>query len=156
MKQTHPPEGAPKGTVWFGGPVDGFRITLRVAGEGLDPDHINSLLNAAPTKVLPNRKAVKLDGTVISFGTLWSLDLSSDDCESDADVEDAIRLLLSRLTSDLTVWKELTQTYRVDLFCGIYLKTTNRGFEISTEVLKLLSERNLTIGFDIYYSQKQQ
>ena len=32
-----PPEGAPEGTVWFGGPVDRWRVALRVYGEDLDP-----------------------------------------------------------------------------------------------------------------------
>jgi len=30
-----PPTGAPEGTMWFGGPVDRWRVALRVYGEEL-------------------------------------------------------------------------------------------------------------------------
>jgi hypothetical protein len=40
---------------------------------------------------------------------------------------------------------------KVDIFCGPFLESSNRGFGISPEVSKLLSDRYLDIGFDLYF-----
>jgi len=38
----------------------------------------------------------------------------------------------------------------VDIFCGVFLDDWNRGFDLPPQVLKMLSDRGITIGFDIY------
>jgi Domain of unknown function (DUF4279) len=155
MKKTisrKPPPGAPKGTVWFGGPVDQFRITLRISGEELDPDRISALLGCAPT--MAERRGMPITSgrsTRIPKKGRWSLTIDSKDCDDGDDVEVGIRTLLTRLPSDSGLWASLTSIYAVDVFCGLFLASSNRGFEISTEVLKLLSDRHLKIGFDVYF-----
>jgi hypothetical protein len=37
------------------------------------------------------------------------------------DIVDQIESLLAKLTSDLTVWRSLTDGFDVDLFCGLFL-----------------------------------
>jgi hypothetical protein len=66
------------------------------------------------------------------------------------DLADQIESLLARLTKDLGVWRLLTEQYDVDLFCGLFLETTNRGLELPANLLSALGSRNLRIGFDIY------
>jgi hypothetical protein len=34
--------------------------------------------------------------------------------------------------------------------CGIFFDDFNRGFELSANTLKLMAERHLMIGFDLY------
>jgi hypothetical protein len=131
-----PPVGAPEGTFWFGGPVDRFKITLRVRGEDLVPDDVSSLLQCAPTGAKHGR---------------WSLQLESTECSPTDDVEDGIKRLLARLPSDSGVWASLTTRYEVDLFCGLFLASANRGFELSPQVMKLLADRGIEVGFDIYF-----
>ena len=77
--------------------------------------------------------------------------IDSTDCHEDDDVEGGIRMLLAKLPSDRELWTSLTSTYTVDIFCGLFLATPNRGFSISAEVSGLLSERHLEIGFDLYF-----
>ena len=60
-------------------------------------------------------------------------------------------MLLARLPSDRATWISLTSTYSVNVFCGLFLESANRGFGISPEVAGLLSDRNLEIGFDVYF-----
>jgi len=158
MKRTisgEPPSGAPEGTVWFGGPVDRFRITLRIAGEELDPDHVSSLLGCAPTK--SERKGVPIPtaggNARIPKSGRWSLSIESTECAAGEGVEDAIKLLLARLPSDPELWASLTREYKVDVFCGLFLASNNRGFAISPDVLKLLSDRQVAIGFDVYFDR---
>ena len=150
-----PSSGAPEGTVWFGGCVDRFRITLRIHGEELDPDQVSALLGCAPT--VAERKGVPIcspaGDTRIPKRGRWSLTIDSNDCGESDDVEDAIRMLLARLPSDPDLWASLTGKYAVDIFCGLFLASSNRGFSVSPEVSKLLSDRHIEIGFDVYFDQ---
>jgi hypothetical protein len=86
-----------------------------------------------------------MDGTVVSCRSQWSFTLESTD-----DAGDAVRLLLSHMTPDLRVWRELNKTYRVDIFCGLFLDACNRGISVPPDVSRMLAERELSIGFDIY------
>ncbi len=50
----NPPEklvaSAPEGTVWFGGPVDRSKMSIRIIGESVDPNEITKLLGHEATK----------------------------------------------------------------------------------------------------------
>jgi hypothetical protein len=147
-----PPSGAPDGTVWFGGPVDKFKITLRIFGEELDPDRISELLGCVPTTA--ERKGIPISSggaTRIPKKGRWFLTIHSKDCGEPDDVEDGIKMLLARLPSNGDLWTSLASMYTVDIFCGLFLTSSNRGFGISAEVSKLLSDRYLEIGFDLYF-----
>jgi hypothetical protein len=144
-----PPVGAPEGTVWFGGPVDRWQVALRVYGEELDPDQISALLGCQPSSA--QRK-----GNPFPKKGRWLLKIDSGECAGDGDVDDGIRMLLARLPSDSGIWSSLTSNYAVDVFCGIFLATSNRGFGVSVEVSRLLSDRNLEIGFDMYFDPPNQ
>jgi len=117
-----PPSGAPEGTTWFGGPVDRWKVALRVYGEELDPDRISALLGCEPSSAA--RK-----GTPFPKKGRWILEIESKDCQENDDVDHGLRMLLARL----------------------FIASPNRGFEISTEVSRLLSDRGLQIGFDLYF-----
>jgi hypothetical protein len=139
-----PPPGAPEGTTWFGGPVDRWKVALRVYGEELDPDRISALLGCEASSIA--RK-----GTPFPKKGRWILEINSEDCDEGDEVDDGVRMLLARLPSDPDVWASLASIYSVDVFCGVFVKSPNRGFGISTEVSRLLSDRALQIGFDLYF-----
>jgi hypothetical protein len=125
--------------VWFGGPVDRFRVTLRIFGEELDPGQISTLLGCTPTKV--ERKGIPISwagGTRIPKKGLWFLTIDSKDCAENDDVEDRIRMLLEQLPSNGELWGDLTSKYDVDVSCGLFLEASNRGFSITGETSKLL------------------
>jgi hypothetical protein len=147
-----PPTGAPEGTTWSGGPVDRFKVALRIFGDGLDPDNVSSLLGTMPTVAERRGHPVSYGrGTRIAKRGRWSLTLESKDCGELCDVDDAIRMLLAGLTSDLAIWAELTRTFSADVFCGVFMAASNRGFGISVETSKMLSDRSLDVGFDLYF-----
>lgn len=81
----------------------------------------------------------------------WILELDSRDSDESDDVDDGLRMLLARLPSDTEVLASLANTYSVDLFCGLFIKSPNRGFEIPAEVSRWLADRDLQIGFDLYF-----
>jgi len=138
-----PPNGAPEGTTWFGGPVDRWKVALRVYGEELDPKRVSALLGCEPSSAAHR-------GTPFPKKGRWILRVDSRDCGESDDVDDGVRMLLARLPSDPDVWASLANIYSVDVFCGLFIASSNRGFEISTEVSRLLSDRGLPIGFDLY------
>ena len=133
-----PPAGAPEGTVWYGGPVDRFTITLRIYGEDLDPEHVSTLLCCAATQT--ERKGVPISGpggsTRVPKRGRWSLTIDSKSCDESDDVEDAVRMLLERLPSDPNFGPSLTSMYAVDVFCGLFLASSNRGFSISPDCVE--------------------
>lgn len=147
-----PPSGAPEGTTWYGGPVDKFRITLRIFGDQFDPDDISKLLGCPPTKAARAGVPISSDSNSrVQQKSRWLLTVDSKDLAETDDVEDGIKLLLERLPSDPDLWASLTSLYRVDVVCGLFLGASNRGFGISAEVSRLLVDRRLGIGFDVYF-----
>ena len=136
--------------VSFGGPVDRVKVSLRVFGDDLDPDEVSRVLGCEPSG--ETRKGDVTVGGVTGrrrVAPCGSWHLASTEDQS-VETEEQVSKLLSRLSSDLDVWKELTRKYRVDLFCGLFLNEFNRGFSLSSGLLKELAERNLKIEFDIY------
>ena len=146
-----PPKGAPEGTVWFGGPVDRCKVTLRVYGDELDLDSISAMLGCAPTSAEKKGTPIPTeDGSArVARRGRWSLSITSEEC-GEWDVDEVIIALVKRLPTDMTIWRDLTRTYRVDLFCALFMEARNRGFGLSAETCKVLADRNLEIGFDIY------
>ena len=61
-----------------------------------------------------------------------------------------IRELLDKVTSDLEVWRDLVHTYRVDLFCGLFMESGNDGVTLSPTSLAALGQRGIELQLDIY------
>ena len=85
----------------------------------------------------------------------WSLSIRSDTC-GDGDVEDGIRILLERLTPDLSAWDRLNEVCDMDLFCGLFLAAENRGFGLSAAASRMLADRHVSVGFDIYFDPPER
>ena len=77
----------------------------------------------------------------------WSLHTPS---KENADLDSQVDWILSQLTGDLDVWKRIGATYRVDLFCGLFLEQANRGTALKPQTLSALGSRGITLSLDIY------
>ncbi len=111
-------------------------------GDKLDPEQITSIL-----KCLPTRPQIQ-----IPKSGHWALSINSNDYKSgEIELEEGIKILLRKLPSDAKLWRSLTTKYDVDIMCGLFLETSNRGFELSPRASKMLSHRYLKIGFDVYF-----
>jgi hypothetical protein len=139
-----PPPGAPEGTVWFGGPVDRWKVSLRVFGHDLNPDEVSAQLGCEPSSAQRRGDPYPRKG-----GRILTID--SRNCDENVDVDDGIKMLLARLPLDSAAWVALTSRYKADIHCGLFLEASNRGFEISSDVYRLLLDRNLEVGFDVYF-----
>ena len=125
--------------IHFGGPVDEISITLRIFGDTLDPDEITELLGCTPTTTKQHRQTTNRE--------CWLLKGTS---SPETNSEQQITSLLNMLTNDLKIWQNLTMRFDVDLFCGLFMETFNRGFELSPSIMRQLAERGIKLTFDIY------
>jgi hypothetical protein len=122
-------------------------VGLRIFGDALDPDEITRLLGIEPTglarkgdihRTASGREVVARSGS-------WRLHAGVP-----GNLNTQIGALLTKLTSDLTIWRELTERYECDVFCGLFMRDGNEGTELSPQVMSMLSVRNLRLGLDIY------
>lgn len=131
----------------FGGPVDGVTVCLRLFGDDLDPDEVSRALGCQPTRAIRRGEAAPGRYRRVASTGSWLLEGSPAD---PPDVEKMIRGLLASVSSDQRVWRNLTGRCSADIFCGLFLKRENRGFELSAALSAELAARNLAVGFDIY------
>jgi hypothetical protein len=132
-----------------GGSIDSCSVSLRVFGENLDPDSVSGILGAVPTAACRRGDVTrsKVYDRVEKQGK-WLLTV---DRIRGVLLDALINQLLDRLTDDLAGWRELTDQYKVDLFCGLQMELWNRGLGLSPRTLLRVGERGLELGLDIYY-----
>ena len=136
---------APEGTTWFGGSIDRSKVSLRIFGDELNPEEITELLKCKPS--VSWKKGDTIRGANKTRTGRWSLESNLSD---ETDLEDKVWDILNRISADVEVWNSIKRMNSVDLFCGIFLETGNRGFGISVNLMKELSRLGIDIGFDIY------
>ena len=116
------------------------KATLRIFGDDLNPEEVTALLGAEPTSSRekgPPR------------GRRGSWHLRAEPC-SPGDLNSQVKTLLSGLTDDLSVWRDLGARFRCDLFCGLFMEVGNEGEEFTPDVLAMIGARGLSLGLDIY------
>ena len=124
------------------------RASLRVMGDDLHPDDITTMLGAPPS--FAHRCGEPIVGRattrIARFG-MWLIDADETD---PADPDGQVAQLLRRVTSDLSVWRELGERYEVDLFCGWFMECGNEGVSLSAATMRALGERGIPIDIDLY------
>ncbi len=121
---------------------------LRVVGDDLDPDEITRLIGRTPDLARRKDEIIHAAGRqrVARTGT-W---LVNTDSSAPGDLDRQVDELLDGSTDDLAVWRRLAERYRVDVFCGFFMKESNEGISISSRTLQRLGERGIALGLDIY------
>jgi hypothetical protein len=124
--------------------------TLRIIGDDLIPSEVSGLLGCAPTH--SQKKGDVLFGgrtgiERVARTGMWRLHSSDQEPEN---LDKHVDELLSKLTSDLDIWRALGKKYRIDLFCGLFMERENEGLSISPSSLVALGQRGIELGLDIY------
>jgi hypothetical protein len=155
MKAQRPsiPKNAPAGTVWFGGPIEWFRITFRIFGANLIPSEITQTFGRkADQETEKGKQVLGKDGSFKRNARHGSCHLILKPEDTDEwDCSEAVMEMLQRLPADVEIWKSLSDRYEIDFFIGLKMTSKNKGFSISPKVMTYLGERGIEIGFDVYY-----
>jgi hypothetical protein len=155
VKRPYPqkPSGASDGTIWFGGPIRWFSISLIITGDDLNPDQVTQRFGVLPTHA--HKKGVPIiraDGTVqrIPKTGTWAFQLTPTDTD-EWDVDEAAKLLISQFPTDPRVWATLPVDAKMRLSFGLDIEdANNRGFSLSSDILRFVGDRNVRLDFDLY------
>lgn len=131
------------------GPLSETKATLRFFGEALDPDEITRLLGKEPTSTGRKGQVIQRparEDRVLRQGS-WRLTVAG---AIPGDLDDQIAQLLAGTTTDLSVWKQLSEKFRGNVFCGLFMEDINEGISISPSTLASMGERGLVLDLDIY------
>ena len=133
-----------------GGNFEEFSVRVNFYSENLDREEITSLLGHNPTKAWNTGERHPMGNAGRTRITNWGKWYLSSERDS-IDVNIKLKNLFELLTDDLDKWQKLTSKYECWVDIAGYMKNWNRGFILEVDVMKLLSDRNLSIAFDIYY-----
>lgn len=123
--------------------------SLRFSGEDLVPEEVSALLGASPTKsrIKGQEIPVRDSGvSIIAKRGFWRLQAERREPE---DLEGQIFERLAQVTQDLSVWASLSR-FQPDLFCGLFMSSSNDGTLLSTKALIALGERGISLALDVY------
>lgn len=134
-------DSGPPGTKWHGGAIDRSKMALRVG----DKDRSKSVDKEEIAKLLGSKSDQEKHKH-------WSLHAPESE---NGDLESQVHWIFSQLTDDMSVWKMVTSSYRVDLFCGLFMERPNRGVSLSPEVMSDIGGRGIELGFDIYAPEEK-
>jgi hypothetical protein len=125
-------------------------VGLRFFGDDLDPDSISALLGASPTSSAKKGED-RVSGDGIKRGiertSRWLLAAPR---RTPGDLDSQIVELLSLLTSDLAVWRQLTDRFSADLYCGLFMSESNDGLELQPQTLAMIGLRGLSLELELY------
>jgi len=139
----------------IGGSFEEFSVGVNFYSEHLDKDEITSLIGANPTKAWNQGERHQVGNSKKTRITEWGKwYLTSKRDSKDLNVK--LQELFDSLTSDLNNWKILTAKYESWIDVAGYMNNFNRGFSLKPEILKMVSDRNIEIVFDIYYDGEDE
>jgi hypothetical protein len=123
--------------------------TLRISGDDLVPEDVSILLGSQPTTSYRKGdvKSMRSGGELKRKTGSWSLQTADHEPEN---LDMQVAELLGGLTQNLDIWVALSQRFKLDLFCGLFMECTNEGLSLSPETLRQLGVRGIEIGLDIY------
>ena len=78
---------------------------------------------------------------------MWML--QADETEP-ADLDAQVAAILSRLTTDESVWAAIRANYSINLFCGWFMNYGNEGVSIDPETMLALGARGILLDIDLY------
>ena len=126
------------------------KMSLRVIGDDLVPDEISLLLGSKPMREMIKGKPFywKRDGEPqIAKSGMWRLE-ANDQIPGDLDIQ--VFELLDQLTDNLDTWAILSEKYKLDMFCGLFMDSGMEGISLSARSLLALGQRGIEIDFDMY------
>lgn len=125
-------------------------MTFRMFGDALVPAEITALLGCEPSASCSKGDA-RLTGRSahrhIEQTGSWRLSASD---RAPEDIAGQVRELLDRLPQDVAVWLRLRERYEMDMFCGVFMGSSNDMLGFAPELLMALAARGIGLSLDLY------
>ena len=124
-------------------------VSLRIFGDALRPDEITALLGAKPSLCYCKGDLLSTrSGTEFRRKTgMWSLIAEVRTAEN---VDEQVGEIFAQLPLEISVLSDLSEKFKVELFCGLFMNAWNEGLSLNISTLRALAERGVEIGFDVY------
>jgi hypothetical protein len=129
-----------------GGVIDESGVTLAVYGDDLIPKDVTELLGVKPTRsFLPGYRR-NPSSRPMPHGA-WFLEVRG---KTPDGPEAQLRKLLMKLPTSENVWKTLKARYKVQIRFGLHMTGWNKGFELSSTLIRRLAKIGVDLEFDVY------
>jgi hypothetical protein len=129
-----------------GGVIDESGVTLAVYGVNLNPNEVTDLLRVKPTRSFIRGYRRNPASRPAPHGA-WFLEVRGKTPDG-PDVQ--LRKLLMKLPTSENIWKELKTRHKVQIRFGLHMTGWNKGFEISSTLVRRLGKIGVDLEFDIY------
>lgn len=135
------------------GGIGRTKVSLRFAGEDLDPEVVSRGLGLRPDKSYRKGEIAswgRFKGRAAESG-FWHL---STEALEPGDLNAQITDMLTHATSDVSAWRNISERYSGNLFCGLFMKTMNEGLSLPAATMVALGARGIELQLDIYDSSR--
>jgi hypothetical protein len=133
----------------LGGDVDRIQVCIRAVAQDLEPDELSRSLGVQPTFAARKGERGFINGREVKQRIgVWYFEFNG--APEEWTLADAIVALLAQLPSDIGIWDNLALKHTLDVFCGVFVRSPNRGFSLPPDILRQLSDRHLELNVDIY------
>jgi hypothetical protein len=125
-------------------------VALRISGDHLVPEILTELLGCEPTDSFIKGQIIRgqKTGQEITKKTgIWILEAKDSE---PGDIDKQVAELLGKLTNDLNIWESLSEQFKIDLFCGLFMEETSEGLSVSAETILALGQRRIMLELIIY------
>jgi tRNA (guanine37-N1)-methyltransferase len=119
---------------------------LRFFGDDLDPEELTKLLGQAPTSFARKGTIEGSKRPRAAKTGRWILDIP---LTAGDNLPDQIRSILSPLTDDLSIWRDLGERYQADMYCFLGM-IGKLGYSLDASLSRLLADRGLSLQLDMY------
>src|SRR5690606_30016536 len=103
---------------------------------------VTRLMGVAPTSAVSKGQLIDGRRPRVARSGLWSLKAKP---RQPGDLSGQIEEILSGLTQDLNVWRDLSDRFGGCIFAGFFMAEGNEGYDLSSKTLKLLTDRGLSL-----------
>lgn len=134
-----------------GSPADTL-ATLCIYADDLDPEFVSATVKCPPTRT--RRKGERCpDRPKIPPAPVGQWFLEAPD---DLPFIERIRFLLDSTASAESVWRTLAESHRLELRTAIFLKSWTEGFELSSNMLAEIANRQWSFFLSMYSAEGEE
>ena len=130
--------------------------SLRISGDDLDPNEITQMLGHPASNSVRKGELEILPSGRNRIAATGRWDRRVDYRRRPGNLDRQIGEILAPLNDDLVVWQKISEKFKMDMFCGLFLESFNEGLVLAPNTLEALGRRGIKLGLDIYGEENDQ